>query len=144
MKIFKWSPAFHVDKEPSVVPVWFQLHKLPLHYFHKEAIFQIVSVLGVPLFVDAATLATSRPSLARVCVEIDLFQARPSRGWVGNGKYEGFWQSFIPENTPKYCSHCYRQGHDIEGCYVLKPELRPPRAEKPYQRVKDRSQTSEP
>ena len=39
MRIFKWSPAFHVDREPSVVPIWFQLHKLPLHYFHKEAIF---------------------------------------------------------------------------------------------------------
>ncbi|XP_071912409.1 uncharacterized protein [Coffea arabica] len=143
IRIFKWSPAFHIDKEPSVVPVWFQLPKLPLHYFHKEAIFQIVSVLGVPLFVDAATLTTPRPCLVRVCVEIDLLQSRASRVWVGNGKYEGFWQSFIPENTPKYCFHCYWQGDDIEGYHVLKLELRLSRAEKPHQRVKDASQVLE-
>ncbi|XP_027181778.1 uncharacterized protein LOC113780162 [Coffea eugenioides] len=36
MRIFKWSTSFHVDKEPSVAPVWFQLPKLPVHYFNKE------------------------------------------------------------------------------------------------------------
>lgn len=43
IRVFKWSTAFHVDKEPSVAPVWFQLPKLPVHYFHKEVLFQIVS-----------------------------------------------------------------------------------------------------
>nr|XP_027067822.1 uncharacterized protein LOC113693489 [Coffea arabica] len=129
MRVFKWSPAFHVDKEPSVVPVWFQLPKLPLHYFQKEAIFQISSVLGIPLFVDAATSAVARPSLARVCVEIDLLQPRPSRIWIGNGNYDGFWQDLVPENTPKYCPHCFRQGHGVDDCHVRNPALRPPKVE---------------
>ncbi|XP_027120509.2 uncharacterized protein [Coffea arabica] len=129
MRVFKWSPAFHVDKEPSVVPVWFQLPKLPLHYFQKEAIFQISSVLGIPLFVDAATSAVARPSLARVCVEIDLLQPRPSRIWIGNGNYDGFWQDLVPENIPKYCPHCFRQGHGVDDCHVRNPALRPPKVE---------------
>ncbi|XP_071939135.1 uncharacterized protein [Coffea arabica] len=79
MRVFKWSPAFHVDREPSVVPMWFQLPKLPLHLFHKEALFQVVGVLGIPLLIDAATVAVSRPSVARVCVEVDLLKPRPSR-----------------------------------------------------------------
>mgnify|MGYP004722571369 FL=1 len=79
MRVFKWSLAFHVDREPSVVPVWFQLPKLPLHFFHKEALFQVAEVVGVPLLVDAVTMAVSRPSVARVCVEVDLLKPRHSR-----------------------------------------------------------------
>ncbi|XP_027158576.1 uncharacterized protein LOC113760210 [Coffea eugenioides] len=124
MRVFKWSPAFHVDKEPSVVPVWFKLPKLPLHYFNKECLFQIVNVLGSPLFVDAATMAASRPSVARVCVEIDLLKPLTLRVWIGNGDHEGFWQALILENMPKYCSHCFRQGHTQNECHVLYPDLR--------------------
>lgn len=46
-----------------MVPVWFQLPKLPLHFFHKEALFQIAGVVGIPLLVDAATMAVSRPNM---------------------------------------------------------------------------------
>nr|XP_027066014.1 uncharacterized protein LOC113691883 [Coffea arabica] len=95
MRVFKWTPSFHVDREPSVVPVWFQVPKLPLHLFHKETLFQIAEMVGVPLLVDAATLAVSRPSVARVCVEVDLMKQRPSRG------------------------------HTEVGCHVLHPALKP-------------------
>ena len=79
MRVFKWSLAFHVDREPSVVPVWFQLPKLPLHLFHKEALFQVAEVVGVPLLVDVVTMAVSRPSVAKVCVEVDLLKPRHLR-----------------------------------------------------------------
>ena len=99
--------------------MWFQLPKLPLHFFDKEVSFQIVLVLGAPLLVDAATLAVSRPSVARVCMEVDLLKPRPSWVWIGNGTLEGFWQELIAENPHKYCSHYFRQGHDEESCHVL-------------------------
>ena len=102
MRVFKWTPSFHVDREPSVVPVWFQVPKLPLHLFHKETLFQIAEVVGVPLLVDAATLAVSRPSVARVCVEVDLMKQRPSRVWIGTGQHDRFWQELVPENLPPY------------------------------------------
>ena len=91
MRVFKWSPVFHVNREPSVVPVWFQLPKLPIHYFTKECLFQIVSCLGKPLFVDVATALGVCPSVARICVEIDLLQDLPGRIWIGNEEHGGFW-----------------------------------------------------
>ena len=124
MRVFKWTTDFHVDRESSVVPLWLQLPKLPLHFFNKQVIFQIASMVGNPLLVDAATLAVSRPSVARVCVEMDLLRSTPSRVWIGNGNHAGFWQELVVENLPRYCSHCFRQGHDVETCHVLKPELR--------------------
>ncbi|XP_027166481.1 uncharacterized protein LOC113766495 [Coffea eugenioides] len=82
MRVFKWTPSFHVDKELLLVPVWFSLPKLPMHLFDKQCLFQIVSCLGRPLFIDAATAALSRPSVARVCVEIDLLKELPHRVWI--------------------------------------------------------------
>lgn len=45
--------------------------------------------------------------------------------WIENGQHEGFWQELVPEHIPKYCTHCFHQGHDMEGCHVLQPDLRP-------------------
>ena len=95
MSVLKWSPAFHVDREPSVVLVWFQLPKLMIHYFAKECLFQIVSCIGKPLFMDSATASGVRLSVARVCVEIDLLQTLPVRIWIANRQHGGFWQQLI-------------------------------------------------
>ena len=48
MRVFKWTPKFHVDRESSLVPVWFRLPKLPIHLFDKQCLFHIVSRLGTP------------------------------------------------------------------------------------------------
>ena len=40
--------------------------------------------MGKPLFVDSATASGVRPSIARVCVEIDLLQTLPLRIWISN------------------------------------------------------------
>ena len=69
MRVFTWTTAFHVDRESSIIPLWLQLPKLPLYFFNKEVLFQIASIVGNPLLVDAATLAVSRPSVQRVYVE---------------------------------------------------------------------------
>ena len=124
MKLFKWTPSFHVDREPSVVPVWVSLPKLPIHLFNRECLFQIVATLGVPLYVDAATAALSRPSVARVCVEVDLLKPLVSRVWIGNGGQEGFWLNLDIEHLPAYCSGCFRQGHSKDDCVMLHPELK--------------------
>ncbi|XP_027158250.1 uncharacterized protein LOC113759869 [Coffea eugenioides] len=105
MRVFKWTPSFHVDKESSLA--------------------SIVSCLGRPLFIDAATVALSHPSVARVCVKIDLLKELPPRVWLQLGEDHGFWQPLQPESMPKYCVHCYRQGHNQLECHVKNPELRP-------------------
>nr|XP_027070434.1 uncharacterized protein LOC113695508 [Coffea arabica] len=124
MRVFKWTSKFHVNRESSLAPVWFRLPKLPIHLFAKPCLFHLVSCLGTPLFVDAATSSFSRPNVARVCVEVDLLKSIPSRVWVDMGDGDGFWQVLIPENLPNYCSHCYRQGHGENHCRVKHPDLR--------------------
>lgn len=89
----------------------------------KKFCFRLVSILGAPLFMDVATLAASRPSVARVCIEIDLLKPRPLRSWIGNGNHQGLCQNLILENLPKFCSHCFRQGHEEGGCHILNPDL---------------------
>ena len=130
MRVFKWSSKFHVDRESSLVPVWFSLPKLPIHLFDKQCLFNIVSCLGTPLFVDSVTSSFSQPNVARVCVKVDLLKSLPARVWVDMGDGDGFWQPLNPENLPKYCSFCYHQGHGKENCHVKHPEHRPPLVEK--------------
>ena len=124
MRVFKWSSKFHVDRESSLVPVWFRLPKLPIHLFAKPCLFHIVSCLGNPLFVDAATSSFIRPNVARVCVEVDLLKSLPSRVWVDMGDGDGFCQPLIPESLPKYCGFCYRHRHEEGHCHVKFPEMR--------------------
>ncbi|XP_027184115.1 uncharacterized protein LOC113782422 [Coffea eugenioides] len=124
MRVFKWTSFFHVDRESSPVLVWFGLPKLPVHLFEKQCLFQIVSCLGRPLFIDSATAAMTRPSVARVCIEVDLLKELPPRVWIQVGEGHGFWQPLIPENLPKYYGHCYRQGHYQSECRIKHPELR--------------------
>lgn len=94
-----------------------------MHLFNKQCLFHIVSCLGNPLFIDAATLSLFWPNVARVCVEVNLLQSLPPRVWVDTGEGAGFWQELQPENVPKYCSHCYHQGHNVDDCRIKHPNL---------------------
>lgn len=76
MRVFKWTPDFDSRVESSVTPVWIGLPELPLHLFHKKALFEITSLIGKPLKVDKPTADQTRPSIARVCVELDLLKDR--------------------------------------------------------------------
>ena len=116
MRVFKWSIDFHVDRESSLVPVWFALPKLPIHLFHKECLFAIVACLGRPLCVDSATAHGSSPCVARVCVEVDLQKKLPHRVWISIGERLGFWQPLVSENLPRYCGFYLHQGHGEEEC----------------------------
>lgn len=118
MRVFKWSPSFHVDKEPLIAHIWFSLPKSPIHYFNKECLFHIVSCLGWPLFMDSATSSLARLSVARVCVEVDLLKPQPKQVWirVGTSEAEGFYQSLEPEEMSAYCGHCFKQGHIEDEC----------------------------
>ena len=61
IRVFKWSASFHVNRESLLVPVWFSIPGLPVHFFNKHSLFSIVHALGKPLFLDAATVnLTSR------------------------------------------------------------------------------------
>lgn len=125
MRIFKWTSDFHVDRESSFAPVWVSFPRLPIHFFEKGTLFQIASLLGNPLHLDAATISLKRPSVARLQVEIDILKSRPNQIWIGIGDSDGFWQKVEYANVPPYCTHCWHLGHAESNCTIFNPGLKP-------------------
>ncbi|PKI74057.1 hypothetical protein CRG98_005535, partial [Punica granatum] len=65
----KWSPQFtEEDLDMKRMPIWVQLRKIPLQYFHPKGISYIASVIGRPLYMDRATAIRSRLDYAKVAL----------------------------------------------------------------------------
>nr|XP_027075879.1 uncharacterized protein LOC113699724 [Coffea arabica] len=91
MRVFRWTRDFHVHRESSLVLVWVSLPALPIHFHDKHSLFSILAPVRKPLFVDSATTARTRPSVARSCVEIDLLKPIYQRVWAAVEGEPGFW-----------------------------------------------------
>ncbi|WMV07616.1 hypothetical protein MTR67_001001, partial [Solanum verrucosum] len=72
MKTLKWDPLFDPEEETTTVIAWISFPSLPPNLFGKETIFYMAASVGRPLQVDLATQNKTRPSCARVKVEVDL------------------------------------------------------------------------
>lgn len=79
MRVFKWKSNFRLDIESPIVPVWFSLPGLPIYVFYKHTLFSIANMIGKPLIIDQPIANLMRPSVARVCIEIDLTKDIPNR-----------------------------------------------------------------
>ncbi|KAL0924110.1 hypothetical protein M5K25_004918 [Dendrobium thyrsiflorum] len=89
MRLLKWTPDFDVREESPIVPVWVCFPNLRLHFFNNQVLFALASFFGRPLQTDQATSNLSRPSVARVLVELDVSKKFPKKIWIGselNGK----------------------------------------------------------
>lgn len=89
MKVLKWTSDFSVKEAPPIVLVWISLDQLPVFLYAHGPLFLIACIMGSPLKIDPTTLALYRPSVARICVEVDLRNPLPSRIWIGlpKGKF---------------------------------------------------------
>lgn len=68
----------------------------------------------------------SRPSSAKICIQIDLLKKLPNRIWLECGEtISDRWQSIEYDRLPKYCKHCKRLGHDFQLCKIAHPPLIP-------------------
>ncbi|KAL0296084.1 UNVERIFIED_CONTAM: hypothetical protein Sradi_6660500 [Sesamum radiatum] len=115
MRVFKWTPKFNPQIESPIAPAWIKLPELPCHLFEKRALFGLASLIGKPLRMDEATTDLSRPSLARVCVEIDLTAPRIPAIFIEVDDFT-LRQPIIYENCPQYCTFCKHLGHDQANC----------------------------
>lgn len=104
-----------MDVESSIAPIGVNFQGLSIHFFAKSSLFSIGSTLSVPMKMDTATAELTRPSVARMCIEMDLLKKIPGRIWIGCGE-TGYWQKVTYEKVPKYCVKCYKQGHDSSEC----------------------------
>lgn len=74
----------------------------------------MTTVIGKPLKIDEATINFTRPSVARVCIEVDLLNTLPHHIWIGTSLSSGFWQAVASEGLPSYCTLCSKLGHTSE------------------------------
>lgn len=69
-----------------------------------------------------AMIEVSRPSCAKVCVQIDLLKKLPSRLWLECvDSIPGCWQSIEYDKLPKYCKQCIKLGRDFHSCKFAHP-----------------------
>jgi len=129
MRTLKWDPLFNSEEETSTSIAWISFPSLPPNFFGKEAVFSLAAAVGKPLQVDMATKNQTRPSCARVKVEVDLLREFPKRIKIGmrmqNKEVVEKWINIKYDYVPKYCQTCMIQGHNEEQCYVVHPELYP-------------------
>ncbi|KAL0926729.1 hypothetical protein M5K25_002974 [Dendrobium thyrsiflorum] len=114
MRLIKLSPLFDVDVESPVVPIWVSFPNLRPHLFSPRILLGLGSIIGRHLKIDQATSVGSRPSVARILVELD----HPDKVWVGPDNL-GYVQSVVLENVPPYYLHCKALGHSNADCLIL-------------------------
>ncbi|KAG5592938.1 hypothetical protein H5410_043452 [Solanum commersonii] len=98
-----------------------------------------------------ATGNQTRRSYARVKVEVDLLREFPKRIKIrvkkSSRELMEKWIKIKYDYVPKYCKTCMIQGHDMEQCYVVHPELYPKKKKKEMQaetKEVDRTEKKEP
>ncbi|XP_060211766.1 uncharacterized protein LOC132639331 [Lycium barbarum] len=120
MWLEKWTPEFKPDEDSPIVLVWVLLPGLPFHLHTWNYVKQVVAPIGTPLTMDAATENRTRPSMAKVRVEVNLTKTKLNSIFVGtedeNCPRKGFYQKIEYENVPKFCTHCKILGHSILQC----------------------------
>ncbi|PKU80092.1 hypothetical protein MA16_Dca021719 [Dendrobium catenatum] len=79
MKLSKWSPFVEISEESPIVPVWVLFPGLRPHFFSSRILHGLGSLFGRPLKVDSATAVGSRPSVARILVELDITKRYPNK-----------------------------------------------------------------
>ncbi|KAF8399803.1 hypothetical protein HHK36_015674 [Tetracentron sinense] len=63
------------------------LPNLLIHLFNDSSLRSFGSIIGKVLKLDDPTKVCSRPSMARVCIEVDLLKNNPERFWLGIGDH---------------------------------------------------------
>ncbi|XP_020683296.1 uncharacterized protein LOC110100216 [Dendrobium catenatum] len=115
MKVIKWSPVLDLSEESPIVPVWLSFPGSLPHLFTSRILFRLGSIFGRPIHTDNATASGSRPSVARVLVEIDVTKTFPDSVWLGPEKL-GYVQKIVFECMPSFCSSCKALGHKKLVC----------------------------
>ncbi|OIT29172.1 hypothetical protein A4A49_22601 [Nicotiana attenuata] len=123
MWLQNWSPYFKPEEDLPIAPAWVLLPGLPFHMHDWHYIKQLLRFVGTPLALDAATLGRTRPSMAKIRVEVDLLKSLPDSVFVGQEDDEsplkGYTQKLEYEGVPKYCKHCRKLGHNMINSRAL-------------------------
>lgn len=127
MRVFRWSPKLHPEIESCRALVWIYLPNLPLFLFEKQFLFPIGHLVSSPLSLDIATANLSCPSMARMCIEVDLLKKLSKRIWFECGdEIPGYWQEIEYEQLPSYYKDCKHLSHVLTICKFAHHHLAKP------------------
>lgn len=71
-KIHRWHNLNHLKEDACHVPIWVSLPKLSLQCFIPEFLEAVANGIGRFFCLDKPTATLAHPSVARMCVELDL------------------------------------------------------------------------
>lgn len=116
-----------MELEPGTikkVPVWVQLHALPIKYWGSACLEKIMGLIGTPIKPDDATKLRSRLSFARYLVEVEIDGNLPE--FIGFQTEQGvlFRQAVHYEWKPVKCSMCGGYGHKSDICPNQKKQMK--------------------
>lgn len=89
MRTLKWDPLFNSKEKTSIAIAWISFPSLAQNFFEREVVLSLVATIGKPFQVDLTTQYKTRPSCARVKVEVDLLGEFSKRIHVGMRKKNG-------------------------------------------------------
>ncbi|KAG8371145.1 hypothetical protein BUALT_Bualt13G0056300 [Buddleja alternifolia] len=72
MRVLKWTSNFDPKKESPIMPIWIKVFGLRPHWFHRQFLYHVASLIGKPLKLDEATTKIENPVVARICAEINV------------------------------------------------------------------------
>ncbi|KAG8377333.1 hypothetical protein BUALT_Bualt08G0022300 [Buddleja alternifolia] len=134
MRVLKWTSEFNPNEESSLMPIWIKVFGLRPHWFHRNFLYHIVSLIGKPLKLDEATMDIANPMVARMCMEVNVLEKlQPDIPIQINGKTMFFKVKY--EGIPQYCKLCHHRGHMMAACYLRKENNEEEDTEKRNQEV---------
>ncbi|RAL41618.1 hypothetical protein DM860_013152 [Cuscuta australis] len=142
MKVSKWTPKFDPRYESPFLPIWVAIKNLPIHLHDRKSLLDIAQVFGKPIKLDATTENFGRPSLARVCVEVDISQPQITKFCVQNGEIPLILSAYY-ENVPHFCHECRGVGRHNHGCKFCTPQAQKNPAPKPARNTLPESKPAE-
>ncbi|KAG8387065.1 hypothetical protein BUALT_Bualt03G0214600 [Buddleja alternifolia] len=63
--LLKWTSEFDPTEESPIMPVWIKVSRLRPHWFHRQFLYHVASLIGNPLKLDEATIEIANPMFAR-------------------------------------------------------------------------------
>lgn len=121
-RLARWDSNFEKKKRDSCYkPVWIELPRLPLILFQPKLLKVVAESIGKYLDFTRHLL---RPSVAKVCILMDISKPLPEKIWIQAPSLKGYWQQVKYPDPPLYCNHCGLQSHSQQTCWVKHPELK--------------------
>lgn len=117
MFVAKWEPGvIPVKPELTSAPIWLELRKVPLQFFHEEGLERIAGLVGDPKFLHPSTANKTNIEVAKVFTLIDPRKPFPEA--VNLQFNSGEIQRVLISCPwmPPVCAHCKGIGHSLWHC----------------------------